>query len=44
MILDSFVGLLASFLTDAVITEIVYPIFSLAFLVTVPSILKFIWR
>lgn len=44
MILSNFIELIGSFLTDAVIAEIIYPFFGLAFLVTVPAILKFVWR
>lgn len=44
MILDNFIGLIGSFLTDSVIAEIIYPFFGLAFLVTVPAIIKFVWR
>lgn len=38
------IPLLGSFLTDAVVEQIAYPVFALAFLVTIPAIIKFIWR
>lgn len=44
MILWNFVSLLAPYFASDLVTMWYYPVIALAFVATVPCILKFIWR